>query len=225
MRRPRRRIDHETDETRMDVMTPRPALRGQTSRLALRATVLAATVLALAACQSARFGGPQRPAVATSPGVITTTPLEPGIAAPAGIVEAEPLAPPPGTGVLGDGLTQSGQIVSDVPASPQVAAIPSPAPAQPRVSRTTFVGTWRASEPGGGSCRVTLSSSPSLDLYRASTSGCSNEDLSRISAWDLRNDEIYLYRQGGAVAARLRASPGAMQGVLSRSGAPVALAR
>lgn len=206
----------------MTLMTPRPAPTAP--RIALRATLIAACALTLVACQSARFGGQPR-AVAAGPGPVQSTLLEPGIAAPTGVVEAQELAPPPGAGVLGDGLTQSGQIISDVPASPQVAAIPAPAQAQPRVSRTTFVGTWRASEPGGGACRVTLSSSPSLDLYRASTAGCSNEDLSRISAWDLRNDEIYLYRQGGAVAARLRASPGAMQGVLSRSGAPVALAR
>jgi len=204
-------------------MTPRPAPTA--SRTALRASLIAACALTLVACQSARFGGPPRAAVATGPGQVQSTFLEPGIAAPTSVVESQELAPPPGAGVLGDGLTQSGEIISDVPSSPQTAAIPAPAQAQPRVSRTTFVGTWRASEPGGGSCRVTLSSASSLDLYRASTSGCSNEDLSRISAWDLRNDEIYLYRQGGAVAARLRASPGAMQGVLSRSGAPVALAR
>ncbi|MGP9820896.1 AprI/Inh family metalloprotease inhibitor [Salinarimonas sp. NSM] len=198
-------------------MTPQTA-----TRLALRTTVIAASVLALAACQSARFGGGgPRPAVAASPGIVTATPLEPGIAAPTGVVESQPLAPPPIDGQI----VATDQIVSDVPTSPQVAAIPAPTQAAPRASRTTFVGTWRASEPGGGSCRVTLSSTPSLDLYRASSSGCQNEDLSRVSAWDLRGDQVYLYRQGGAVAARLGASPGAMSGALSRSGAPVALSR
>lgn len=201
----------------MDPMTPQNA-----TRLALRTTVIAASVLALAACQSARFGGGPRPVAAGTPGVITTTPLEPGIAAPAGVVEAAPLAPPP---LDGGQIVATDQIVSDVPSSPQVAAIPTPSQPAPRVSRTTFVGTWRASEPGGGACRVTLSSTPSLDLYRASSSGCQNEDLSRVTAWDLRGDQVYLYRQGGAVAARLSADPGAMSGALSRSGAPVALAR
>ncbi|WP_188910685.1 AprI/Inh family metalloprotease inhibitor [Salinarimonas ramus] len=193
------------------------------TRLVLRTTVIAASVLALAACQSSRFaGGSPQPAVAASPGIITTTPLEPGLAAPTGVVEAEPLAPPP---LDSTQIVATDQIVSDVPTSPQVAAIQTPTQAAPRVSRTTFVGTWRASEPGGGSCRVTLSSTPSLDLYRASSAGCQNEDLGRVSAWDLRGDQIYLYRQGGAVAARLSASPGSMSGALSRSGAPVALAR
>ncbi|MGJ3264399.1 MAG: AprI/Inh family metalloprotease inhibitor [Salinarimonas sp.] len=197
-------------------MTPQIA-----TRLALRTTVIAASVLALAACQSARFGGGPRPAVAASPGIVTTTPLEPGLAAPTGVVESQPLAPP----IVGDGVVATDQIVSDVPSSPRVAAIPAPTQSAPRASRTTFVGTWRASEPGGGSCRVTLSSTPSLDLYRASSSGCQNEDLSRVSAWDLQGDQVYLYRQGGAVAARLGATPGAMSGALSRSGAPVALSR
>src|SRR3712207_7504094 len=47
-----------------------------------------------------------------------------------------------------------------------------------------------------------LSSTPALDLYRASASGCSNQDLSRVNAWDYRDGEVYLYQTGGAVAAR-----------------------
>jgi hypothetical protein len=72
---------------------------------------------------------------------------------------------------------------------------------------------------------VQLSSSPSLDLYKASASGCANKDLARVSAWDFRDGEVYLYQPGGAVAARLRASGGALDGVIAKSGAPLALAR
>ncbi|MFN3688307.1 AprI/Inh family metalloprotease inhibitor [Salinarimonas sp.] len=196
----------------------------------LRLSLVAACVLALGACQTARFGGGPAPRGGVVAGQTPLTqPLTPGIAAPTGVVEASELAPPPGaTGMPGGALAGQGPIISDVPTSPQVAALPQqPAPAATpsRLTRTSFVGTWRVSEPGGTTCRVTLSSTPSLDLYRASTSGCQNEDMSRVSAWDLRNDEVFLYRQGGAVAARLRAGTGSMQGVLSRSGAPVALAR
>ena len=60
----------------MDVMTPRHALNGQTSRLALRATIIAACALGLAACQSARFGGPSQPrgVIAAGPGPIVSLP-------------------------------------------------------------------------------------------------------------------------------------------------------
>ena len=52
---------------------------------------------------------------------------------------------------------------------------------------------------------------PALDLYRASASGCANQDLSRVNAWDYRDGEVYLYQTGGAVAARLRGSSGVAQ--------------
>jgi hypothetical protein len=86
------------------------------------------------------------------------------------------------------------------------------------------VGAWTARE-AAGSCRVQLSSSPALDLYRASTSGCANRDLGRVNAWDFRDGEVYLYQPGGAVAARLRPAGGAMEGVLAKSGAPLSLSR
>jgi hypothetical protein len=77
----------------------------------------------------------------------------------------------------------------------------------------------------GNSCRIQLSSSPALDLYRASASGCSNQDLSKVNAWDFRDGEVYLYQTGGSVAARLRGSPSALSGVLAKSGAPLSLSR
>jgi len=89
----------------------------------------------------------------------------------------------------------------------------------------SVVGGWTARDASGASCRVQLSSSPALDLYRASASGCANRDLARVTAWDFRDGEVYLYQPGGAVAARLRASGSAMSGVLAKSGAPLSLSR
>jgi hypothetical protein len=88
-----------------------------------------------------------------------------------------------------------------------------------------MIGGWTARDATGGTCRVQLSSSPALDLYRASTSGCSNKDLSRINAWDYRDGEVYLYQPGGAVTARLRSGGDGMTGVLAKSGAPLSLTR
>jgi len=123
-----------------------------------------------------------------------------------------PGAMPPGTGADIAGLP---------PAAPPSAPAASAAPA----SRTAIVGNWTARDASGKSCRVQLSSAPALDLYRASASGCSNQDLSKVNAWDYRDGEVYLYQTGGAVAARLRGSSSALSGVLAKSGAPLSLSR
>ncbi|MDP3255808.1 MAG: AprI/Inh family metalloprotease inhibitor [Bosea sp. (in: a-proteobacteria)] len=99
--------------------------------------------------------------------------------------------------------------------------------ARPAVtSRDGVIGNWTAREATGGSCRVQLSSAPALDLYRANASGCSNRDLQRVTAWDYRDGEVYLYQQGGTVVARLRTSGGgAMDGAVTKSGAALSLSR
>ena len=93
-------------------------------------------------------------------------------------------------------------------------------------SRDGVIGNWTAQEATGGSCRVQLSSSPSLDLYRASANGCSNRDLQQVNAWDYRDGEVYLYQRGGSVVARLRVgSAGAMNGAITKSGAGLSMSR
>lgn len=93
-------------------------------------------------------------------------------------------------------------------------------------SRDGVIGNWTAREATGGSCRVQLSSSPALDLYRANAAGCSNRDLQKVTAWDYRNGEVYLYQQGGTVVARLRAGDGgAMSGAVTKSGAALSMSR
>jgi hypothetical protein len=101
--------------------------------------------------------------------------------------------------------------------APQQVAVASP-------SRSAVVGGWTARD-AAGNCRVQLSSTPALDLYKASASGCANRDLARVTAWDFREGEVFLYQPGGAVAARLRPSGGSMDGVLAKSGAPLTLSR
>ncbi|MFC4170813.1 MULTISPECIES: AprI/Inh family metalloprotease inhibitor [Microvirga] len=149
------------------------------------------------------------PVEAVPSGPITSSPLPP--------IDGQPLPPPEGApGTMMPGGT-------DVAGLPPAAA-PAPAPAAP-ASRTSMVGGWTARDASGGTCRVQLSSTPALDLYRASTSGCSNQDLARINAWDYRDGEVYLYQTGGSVAARLRGSSGSLSGVLAKSGAPLSLGR
>ncbi|RDI61997.1 AprI/Inh family metalloprotease inhibitor [Microvirga subterranea] len=192
------------------------------SRHVLAVAATLCTVLALGACSSARLGGfgssPVRSAAA-APAPLAQEPVE---AVPSGPVTSSPLPPidgqplPPVAGAPG---SPSGTEVAGLPP----AAAPAPAPAA--TSRTAMVGNWTARDASGGTCRVQLSSTPALDLYRASASGCSNQDLSRVNAWDYRDGEVYLYQTGGSVAARLRGSSGSLNGVLAKSGAPLSMGR
>lgn len=202
-------------------------------RLAL--IVLSATTLA--GCESARFGGPGPTRLANArPAQANTVPESVIEALPSGSVTSEPLAPPPGAsgpppaiGTLG-----SGPVVADVPTlsgSPrpiETLAPPPTAPSPPPSGgggRSASVGGWTARDASGTSCRVNLTGSPALDLYRASAPGCANKDLAKVTAWDFRDGEVYLYQPGGAVAARLRSSDGSLSGVLAKSGAPLTLVR
>jgi hypothetical protein len=103
-------------------------------------------------------------------------------------------------------------------------AAPNNTAASERKSGSVY-GNWTAREATGSNCRLTLSSSPALDLYKASSTGCANKDLSKISAWDQREGEIYLYQSGGAVIARLRPAGTGYTGVVTKSGAALGLER
>ncbi|NIX75253.1 AprI/Inh family metalloprotease inhibitor [Microvirga terricola] len=193
--------------------------------------IVGVMALALGACSSSsRFGGSPFRSAQAAPVVPQQEPVE---AVPSGPITAEPLPPiagqplPPvaGAPMSGSPGLQSGG--TDLAALPPAAHAPVETPAAPAApsSRTSMVGNWTARDAAGGSCRVQLSSAPALDLYRASSSGCSSTDLTKVNAWDYRDGEVYLYQQGGAVAARLRGSSSALSGVLAKSGAPLSLSR
>ena len=189
------------------------------SVLALASTISIALVLG--SCTSARLGGFAGPVgsaqAANPPAMYEQDPVE---AVPSGPVSSAPLPPLHGQPLPGDIVAPGSP--SDIAALPPASAPrPTPAPS----GRSSLVGGWTARDATGTSCRVTLSSSPALDLYRASSAGCSNADLSRVTAWDYRDGEVYLYQPGGTVAARLRGGGGGLTGVLAKSGAPLTLAR
>ena len=187
----------------------------------IRTTATAALLatLALGGCQTARLGGVP-PAGVPGPSAAYNTPepiLEEIPPAPAGAVKSEPLAPLPGT--AGTAAVVAAPSIPAPEPLPQRAAVTAPS------GRSGMVGSWTAQDATGTTCRVQLSSSPALDLYRASATGCANKDLARVSAWDYREGEVYLYQPGGAVAARLSSSGGGMSGALAKSGAPLTLTR
>ena len=182
----------------------------------LAAAATLAAVVALGACGSARLDGGMPVASAPATPVYNEPEmLEPTPTAPSGQILAEPLPPPGGAG---DPIGLPGTPPGARGGGGQQVAVAAP-------NRASVVGGWTARDATGASCRVQLSSAPALDLYKASASGCSNRDLGRVTAWDYRDGEVYLYQPGGAVAARLRPAGGSMDGVLAKSGAPLTLTR
>ena len=170
---------------------------------------------ALAACASQRFDAPSTRAGRSQAALDPTVP-----SVPSGAVTSAPLAPPPGV------AEAPPPVGAEVAAAPPIVVEPPPAAPPPVVAtgRSAVVGGWTATD-ASGSCRVSLSSAPALDLYKATTSGCGNRDLSKVSAWDFRDGEVYLYQPGGTVTARLRQAGGTLDGALSKSGATLSLAR
>ncbi|MFD1304073.1 AprI/Inh family metalloprotease inhibitor, partial [Methylobacterium marchantiae] len=144
-------------------------------------------------------------------------------------VTSAPLAPPPGASAAPiDGPPPVGTDVAVTPSTPVIAEptyVPPPAPPVVSSGRSSVVGSWNAKDATGATCKVSLSSAPALDLYKANASGCANKDLAKVTAWDYRDGEVYLYQPGGTVTARLRQGGGALDGALSKSGASLALAR
>ena len=189
---------------------------------------------------------PSEPSLASAPS-ISTAPVESQALPPP---PGAPAAPGP---VAGGTIPPPADPFFQPPAQPQAPATPPPAPrtietptlggggreiatlgggtgvggGRPAVtSRDGVIGGWTAREATGGSCRVTLSSTPALDLYRATSTGCGNRDLQKVTAWDYRDGEVYLYQPGGSVAARMRVNDGSsLSGVIARSGASLTMAR
>ncbi|MBY0613329.1 MAG: AprI/Inh family metalloprotease inhibitor [Beijerinckiaceae bacterium] len=160
------------------------------------------------------------PSSPTAPG--TTTPV---IASPDGSL------PPPGSpGQLPGGVAAPAAGDLSPPPQPKIAAATrkvepvAPQPAAPeKPSQSRLTGGWSVAQGSGSKCKLTLSNTPALDLYKAQTSGCGT-GLTKINAWELRGDEIYLYEQGGAVAARLKqAGNTSFNGAVAKSGAPISI--
>ncbi len=195
----------------------------------LSTVAVVALTATLGACASSRL---ERPARVRGPGpqaaLDTTIP-----AMPAAPITTAPLAPPPGASAapieppVGADVAVAPATPVAAPPEPSVAAAPPPAPPPVVVAsgRSSVVGGWTAKDATGASCKVSLSSAPALDLYKASAAGCANKDLAKVTAWDYRDGEVYLYQPGGTVAARLRQGGGALDGALSKSGASLAMVR
>jgi hypothetical protein len=210
-------------------------------------------LLALTACASSqRFvgGGSASPAYSqpaleplppVSSAPVTSQPLPPPGGYPVASAPAQGSLPPPQDPFFDPSAGAGTTATSPAPVQPQTSQeVPTlrggggqiatlggaPSSRGSVSSRDGVIGNWTAREATGGSCRVSLSSAPALDLYRANANGCTNKDLQKVNAWDYRNGEVYLYQQGGTVVARLRTNDGgSMSGAVTKSGASLSMSR
>jgi hypothetical protein len=121
---------------------------------------------------------------------------------------------------------------SPLPASPPVLAdgqAAAPAQASPPGMFTSpkrassYAGSWDATI-GSSRCKVQLSSVPSLDLYKASTQGCSQDAMRGVNGWSFRDDQVVLFSRGQPVA-RLSGAEASLSGSLSNSSAAITMTR
>ncbi len=153
-----------------------------------------------------------------SGGGVGQEPIEPIEPIRTGPVDSTALPPLDGEG----GVMQTPGVVMSHPVNTAPSVPTGPVITTP--TWRTMVGSWTAKD-ANGTCKVRLQSDSTLDFYRASTSGCANKDLSRVSSWEYRGGEVYLYQPGGTVAARLKGGAGNLEGVLTNSGAGLSLTK
>lgn len=159
---------------------------------------------------------------------------------PAGAVESEEIPPPSvaGRSDVGPSAIEPALRPSEPGTQPQImqpepSRMPPQAPvvsAMPRQERpasssaTQIAGTWTVSD-AGDRCRITLTSTPLFEFYRANPQNCRAPSLARINAWEQRGSEVVLLQPGGRVAARLSPQGGGAYSGATASGAPVSMSR
>ncbi|MCF3936015.1 AprI/Inh family metalloprotease inhibitor [Acuticoccus sp. M5D2P5] len=114
-------------------------------------------------------------------------------AAPSAPVRSAELAPPPQPQVPEAPVAE--QPLPEEQEQTQVAS--APASSSVSVGRTDLLGGWTLSS-AGETCQLFMSLTTWTGGYRASTRGCSSQQLSGISAWDLSGNTVTLKSGDGA---------------------------
>lgn len=91
------------------------------------------------------------------------------------------------------------------------------------ISVASLSGRW-ALRTGRDTCQIQLSTSSTLDLYKASTSRCQDAALREVNTWILRGHVIELYSKG-RVVAHLQPNGSTYTGLIENRGLPVTMTR
>ncbi len=135
--------------------------------------------------------------------------------------------PPPATGqttsgaVITEPLPPPGGAVADATAATAPAA---PAPSAGPIGRTDLLGGWTIAA-SGDSCQLFMTLTSWTGGYRASTRGCTSEELKSISAWNLQGSQVVLAGQGGSPVATLQSAGGTRFDGQTTGGGPVSFYR
>lgn len=125
---------------------------------------------------------------------------------------------PPGGAVIAEPLPPV-----DGEAMPVAVAPAAPAAAGP-IGRTDLLGGWTIAS-SGDSCQLFMTLTSWTGGYRASTRGCSSEQLKSISAWNLNGSQVVLAGQGGTPVATLQNAGGTRFDGQIAGGGPVSFYR
>ncbi|SCY05934.1 Protease inhibitor Inh [Microvirga guangxiensis] len=88
----------------------------------------------------------------------------------------------------------------------------------------SYAGTWQAKDEKGRTCLIHLSNVSALDLYKASTSKCSDEVLRQVNMWHFEGSRVSLFSRG-TETARLEGTEASLTGALSQSGTSIKMVR
>ena len=97
-------------------------------------------------------------------------------------------------------------------------------PSSEAVTRNTVVGSWHLAG-GAGGCQLNLSLTTWKGGSRASTRGCANEDLAKVSAWSYDGGTVVLKDGEGGTVARLSAQGESAMSGATAGGASVVASR
>jgi hypothetical protein len=176
---------------------------------------LGVTALVSAGCISMPFGGGDSRREAAP---------APVAAAPAGALTAAALPPPPGGPAAATTPPPSGLAALDPGMQGTAAAAPAPAATDVEVGRTDLLGGWTLAS-GGDSCQLFMTLTTWSGGYRASTKGCSNAALQKISAWNMEGKQVQLLNDSGATVARLYPASKTQFNGQTEGGGPVSVSR
>ncbi|WP_369347056.1 AprI/Inh family metalloprotease inhibitor [Bosea sp. LC85] len=122
---------------------------------------------------------------------------------------------------------QPGEVIEEQPQPARRLATNQPSAVQaipPASSPSAYAGAWRAVDASGKACRVQLSTTSSIDLYKASVSGCAGSPLQSVNLWSFSGGNVALYSRE-RVVARLSGQEASLSGSVESGGGSLRMTR
>lgn len=122
---------------------------------------------------------------------------------------------------------QQGEVIEERPQPARRLATNQPSASQavpPPSSPSAYAGAWRAVDASGKACRVQLSTASSIDLYKASVTGCAGSPLETVNLWSVSDGQVTLYARE-TVVARLSGQGASLSGSVETGGGSLRMTR